>query len=154
MDRKLTNNKKSILVKLLILSLCVITFLLMRPYIHKDIKEVSYREAKMRKQFHLNIRDGEGQFTIKPFSFSDVGSDSVKVYFKNEGRNEVTVSFFRLNEKGESDNEVIDFVLVGEDKEWVFNNPTSSDADKFMLTIADSSEPMPVVIGEFYITDN
>lgn len=155
MDNKVTSKERRMTIVILPLFCMLMTsFLLFQLYIQKDTSEMSLAQVKINKQLHLNIRDGKGQFTIKPFSFADVGSDSFKAYFKNEGRNEVVVSFFRLDENGGTDNEIVDTVLAGESKEWVFNNPTTNDSDQYMFTISDASEPLPVVIGEFYITDN
>lgn len=120
----------------------------------RDISEMTFEQARKKKQFHLDVRDGQGTFEIKPFKFSEVSyDDDIEVYFKNEGRNDVSVSFFRLTKDG-PDNGAGEVVPAGESRCITFKNPTDNENDKFMVALSDPTEPMPVVIGEFYITDS
>lgn len=152
MKNLIRENKKLIFAFTLCIILSSITsFAFFNINSNRDIDTMSFSQAKRQKQFHLDVRHGIGVFEIKPFTFKDIGSNSFKVYFKNEGRNDVTISFLRLDKDGKSYSISRDTVVVGESKEIVFKNPSDNNTEQYSLSIVDTTEPLPVVIGEFYI---
>ena len=127
-------NRYKIIIVVLVLGFLTSTgFLLLNWYDNANFSKMSLEQAIKRKQFKVEVRKGAGQFEIKPFKFAQLHDDKVKVYFRNEGRREVGLTFFNYSEHMRGDNK------------------GKEPYDEYMLTISDPTEPYPVVLGEFMI---
>ena len=152
------NRYKIIIVVLLLGFLTSTSFLLFNWYDNANFSRMSLEQALKRKQFKVEVRRGAGQFEIKPFKFAQLHDDKVKVYFRNEGRREVRLTFFNYSEQMRNDNNgkepytIKEKFAVGEEKELVLKkDEKASPDDEYMLAISDPTEPYPVVLGEFMI---
>ena len=145
----------SVLLLGFLVSMC---FLLSNCHENVDFSKMSLDQALKKKQFKVEVRKGEGQFEIKPFKFTQLRDDKVNAYFRNEGRREVTLTFFNYSEHIKDGNNGKELYTVrevfakGEEKELVLKRDEKGNPDdEYMITISDSSEPYPVVLGEFMI---
>ena len=152
-------NRYKIIIVVLVLGFLTSTgFLLLNWYDNANFSKMSLEQALQRKQFKVEVRRGAGQFEIKPFKFAQLHDDKVKVYFRNEGRREVGLTFFNYSEHMRGDNKgkepytVKEKFAAGEEKELVLKRDEKANPDdEYMLAISDPTEPYPVVLGEFMI---
>jgi len=145
-------NRYKIIIVVLVLGFLTSTgFLLLNWYDNANFSKMSLEQAIKRKQFKVEVRKGAGQFEIKPFKFAQLHDDKVKVYFRNEGRREVGLTFFNYSEHMRGDNKgkepytVTEKFAAGEEKELVLKrDEKASPDDEYMLTISDPTEPSAV----------
>lgn len=119
--------------------------------------EWTLEEAKAKGQTKLDFRKGQaGEFKILPFKFEYGLDQGYEVYFKNEGPNEVKLTFQEVDwlAKKDKENLQVESYLIppGEELKVELFNKTGDEDAEFWIVISDPTEPRPMIYGEFYIS--
>lgn len=153
---KIDINTKKLIKKLLV---CLVILIIVGIYftqikkgnplyvLKKKPYEWTIDQAFKKGQVKIDFRRGTPQFEILPFKAGS--TNDFEVYFKNEGPNDVHITFSYFDDN-RSD---INGMTIKPNEEGTLSCETSKldPKRKVWLAIADASEPNPIIYGELLI---